>query len=104
MGSIFFQDKSNLADYEDHALAYYYHLFFILCGLNQTELNVLFSPSLLFFYCICNKNGKKALKDGFESAYHWVKRKLIVSMTVKANSWLETLVDNNYHDKYHLAW
>ncbi len=69
----------------------------------QAELDVLFSTSLPSFYGRCDKDGKKALRDSFESAYHHVERELIESITAEANLWLETPAGNNYHDKYHLA-
>ncbi len=49
------------------------------------ELDVLFSISQSFFYSRYDKDDKKALKDVFESAYHYVKRKVIENITAKAN-------------------
>lgn len=91
-------------DYKDRVLAYHYRFSLILCDFNQAELDILFSTSLPFFYNRCNKDGKKALKDAFESTYHQVKYELIVNITTKANLWLETPTSNNYYDRYHLAW
>ncbi len=103
VGSMFLQSARDQAEYEDCALAYYYCLSLILRGFNQAELDVLFSTSLPSFYGRCNKDGKKALKDAFESAYHHVECELIENITAEANLWLETPAGNNYHDKYHLA-
>ncbi len=97
---MFLQSARNQAEYEDCALAYYYHLSLILWSFNQTELDVLLSTSLLFFYGRCNKDGKKALRDAFESVYHYVKCEQIKNITAEANLWLETPVGNNYYDKY----
>ena len=104
VGSIFLQNTRDQTEYKDCALAYHYCLFFILCGFNQAELDILFSTSLPFLYDKCNKDGKKALRDAFKSAYHYVKCKLIENITAEANLWLETLIRNKYHDKYYLAW
>ena len=103
VGSTFFQGAKDQADYKDCALVYHYYLSFILRGFNQAELDVLFSTSLPFFYGRCDKDGKKALRDAFKSAYHQVERELIANITVKANLWLETPAGNNYHNRYHLA-
>lgn len=83
--STFFQGARDQADYEDRALAYHYRLSLILCSFNQAELDVLFSTSLPSFYGKCDKDGKKALRDAFESAYHQVERKLIANIIAKAN-------------------
>ena len=104
MGSTFFQGAKDQADYKDCALAYYYRLFLILRDFNQAELDILFFTNLPFFYGRCNKDGKKALRDAFKSAYHQVERELIANITAKANLWLETPTSNNYHSKYHLTW
>lgn len=103
VGSIYLQSAKNQADYKDHILVYYYRLFLIFCDFNQAELNILFSTSLLSFYSKCIKDCKKAFKDIFESTYNQIKCKLITTITIKANLQLETLVKNNYYDKYHLA-
>ncbi len=103
VGSIFLQSARDQAKYEDCALAYHYCLSLILRGFNQAELDVLFSTSLPSFYGRCDKDGKKALRNAFESAYHHVERELIENITAEANLWLETPIGNNYHDKYYLA-
>ena len=104
MSSIFLQNVRDQAEYKDYALAYHYCLFLIFYNFNQVELDILFSISLPSFYGRCNKDSKKALKNTFESAYHHIKRKLIENITVEANLWLETSIENNYHDKYYFAW
>ena len=70
LGSTFLQGAKDQAEYKDRALAYHYGLFLIFRGFNQAELDVLFSTSLPSFYGKCNKDGKKALRDAFESMYH----------------------------------
>lgn len=85
MGSTFLQNAKDQADYKGYALAYYYHLSLIVRGFNQAELDVLFSISLPSFYGRCDKDGKKALKNTFESTYHKVERKLITNITTKTN-------------------
>lgn len=104
VGSTFLQGARDQAKYKNCALAYHYCLSFILCGFNQAELDILFSTSLPSFYGRCDKDGKKALRDAFESAYHQVERELIANITAEANLWLETLAGNNYYNRYHLAW
>ncbi len=103
VGSIFLQSARDQAEYKDRAFAYHYRLSLILRGFNQAELDVLFSTSLPSFYDRCDKDGKKALRDAFESAYHHIERKLIENIIAEANLWLKTPTGNNYHDKYHLA-
>lgn len=101
--SIFFQSAKNQAGYKDCALANDYYLFFILCDFNQVELDILFCTNLPSFYGRYNKDGKKALRNVFQSVYHHIKCKLIINTITKANIWLEIFIENNYHDKYHLA-
>ena len=103
VGSIFFQNAKDQLEYKDHALAYHYCLFFIFCGFNQGELDVLSSTSLPFFYGKCDKDRKKALRDAFKSAYYYLKPELIENIIGKANLWLEIPARNNYHNKYYLA-
>lgn len=103
MGSTFLQGAKDQAEYKNRALGYYYRLSLIFCSFNQAKLDILFSTSLLSFYGRCDKNGKMALRDAFESAYHQVKCKLIANITAKENLWLKTSTGNNYHDRYHLA-
>ena len=91
VGFIFCQNVKDQVEYKDRALVYHYRLFFILYKFNQAELDVLFSINLPSFYSRCDKNGKKALKNAFESAYHHVKYKLIENIIDKTNLWLETL-------------
>ncbi len=104
VSSMFFQSIRDQMEYKDYTLVYYYRLSLILRGFNQVELDVLFSTSLSSFYSRYNKDGKKALRDAFKSAYQNVKCKLIENIIIKANLWLETLIRNIYHNKYHLTW
>lgn len=73
MGATFLQGVNNYTNYKDCALAYHYCLSIIFRDFNQAELDVLLSTSLLLFYGKCNKNGKKVLKDVFQSTYYQVK-------------------------------
>lgn len=103
MGSTFFQAAKDQVDYEDRALVYYYCLSLIFRDFNQAELDFLFSISLSYFYGKGTKDGKKTWRDVFESAYNQVKRELIINIIVEVNLWLDTLVGNNYYDKYYLV-
>ncbi len=72
VGSIFLQSTRDQMEYKDRTLAYHYCLSLIFCAFNQAELDVLFFISLPTFYGRCDKDGKKALRETFKSAYHHV--------------------------------
>lgn len=103
ISSTFFQDESNQAKYKNRALVYPYYLSLIFYDFNQVKLDILFSTSLLSFYSRCNIDSKKALKDVFESVYHYIKYNQIANITTKAFLWLEISIENNYYKKYHYA-
>ncbi len=77
MSEMYMKSQPFLNEYESAAKHFLVCLSFIIRGLNQDQINVIFCATIPNWYSTVEKSDKICASESWESAHTWVEKQLI---------------------------
>lgn len=100
---MYLKSQPSLKEYEPAAKRFLARLCFVVRGLHQDQLMVVFRATLPAWYASANKADKIRASEIFESAHTWVETQLIDKMQAYAKLWYASEAGAKYYQDWHFA-
>lgn len=100
---MYLKSQPSLEEYEPAAKRFLARLCFVVRGLHQDQLMVVFRATLPAWYASADKADKIRASEIFESAHTWVETQLIDKMQAYAKLWYASEAGAKYHQDWHFA-
>ena len=100
---IYLKSQPSLEEYEPATKRVLARLCFVVQGLNQDQLMVVFRATLSAWYASADKADKIRAFEIFKCAHTWVETQLIYRMQAYAKLWYASEVGAKYHQDWYFA-
>lgn len=77
LSEMYMKSQPSLDEYEPATKRFLAYLFFIVCGLNQDQINVIFYAAIPYCYNTAKKADKIRASKSWEFTHMWIENQLI---------------------------
>lgn len=100
MSEIYMKSQPSFDKYKPAAKRFLARLYFIVRGLNQDQIKVIFRTTIPNWYSSAKKADKIRASESWESTYTWVKKQLINKIMEYLKLWYTSEAGAKYREQW----